>query len=95
MEKKNILTLWISPSEEPQGGIYRHQEKGSQASNSWLKHGRSRARTTVKTRLWPRFCGHSTAIRARAPTARCPVAPYRLHVPVLGFESQMLTKSPS
>ena len=35
--KIKILKLWISPTEEPWGGTYRHQGKGGQGDNPWPK----------------------------------------------------------
>ena len=51
--KKTTLTLCISPSEEPQWGIYRHQGKGGKGDNPWPKARRA-----------PRLYGHGNAAKA-------------------------------
>jgi len=89
---KNYTTLLICPTEEPQGGIYRHQGKGGQGANPDPKYERGCARMATEMRLWPRFHGHSMAC-ARGRLSRVVLSPpCQLHAPVLGFRSLILTE---
>ena len=94
MENKTTLTLWISPSEEPQGGIYRHQEKESKGANRGPKHWRGRATTPAEMRPKPRFRSYTRAARAAPPAVRVASGPCRLYLLNFRFEHLGLTESP-
>ena len=89
MEKKTTITLWISPSEEPQGGIYRHQEKGGRGDKPWPKalarpHEHGLGIATVRERRY-------------AHRLLCAIAlvPCQLYLLDFEFKHPDLTKSPS
>ena len=81
---KNYPKLCIYlPSKNPRGVFIGTSKEGGQGTNPGPKHGRSRGRTTAKTRPRPRFRGPLVAARVALRAARGPFC--LLSGPVPGF----------
>ena len=76
--KKLHYSLCISPPCKTPGVFIGIRENGGQ--------GQTLAQSTgAAAPVWPHFRGHSTAVRARPPVARYPVAPLSAACPGFGF----------